>query len=222
MRQMACHPDLVLKSKTSKTIGALLQSEEFSINTCRICLDEAEDAIMSACRHIYCRECIREVVEGSGEDNAPECPVCHARMIINLEQPAIELEETDAKSKSKQGMLDRIDPSKWRTSTKIEALVEELHKIRTDSHTSKALVFSQSTSFLDLIARRLQLAGFKLARLQGSMSPEQRDRTIKYFDDNQDVTVFLLSLKAGGVALNLVEANYVFLVDPWLVDSSPH
>lgn len=82
-------------------------------------------------------------------------------------------------------------------------------------HSIKSLVFSQFTVFLDLIERRLQLAGFKLARLQGNMTPEARDRTIKYFMNNNDVQVFLVSLKAGGVALNLTEASRVFIMDPW-------
>lgn len=67
---------------------------------------------------------------------------------------------------------------------------------------------------LDLVERRLHLAGFKTARLTGSMTPEARDRTIKHFTNNVDVTVFLVSLKAGGVALNLVEASRVFIMDP--------
>lgn len=69
---------------------------------------------------------------------------------------------------------------------------------------------------VDLIARRLQLAGFKLVRLQGNMAPEARDRTIKYFTETTDCTVFLLSLKAGGVALNLTVASNVYLMDPWV------
>lgn len=218
MRQMACHPDLVLKSRTAKSVQGLLHAngdEEFTLHTCRICLDEAEDAIMSKCRHIYCRECIRSVVEGTGEANAPECPVCHVRLIINLDQPAIESAPNPAeKGGANQGMLDRIDPTKWRSSTKIEALVEELSNLRREDTTAKSLVFSQSTSFLDLIARRLQLSGFKVARLQGTMSPEARDRTVNYFMTNNDVTVFILSIKAGGVALNLTEANRVFICDP--------
>ena len=47
------------------------------------------------------------------------------------------------------------------------------------------------------------------------MSPEARNRTIKHFMDNPGVTVFLVSLKAGGVALNLTEASRVYLMDPW-------
>lgn len=54
-----------------------------------------------------------------------------------------------------------------------------------------------------------------VARLQGNMTPEARDRTVKYFMNTTDCTVFLLSLKAGGVALNLTEASRVFIMDPW-------
>jgi DNA repair protein RAD16 len=146
----------------------------------------------------------------------PECPVCHLPLTIDLHQ-----ETSEEVLQAKQGMLEKIDPGKWRTSTKIEALVEELSQLKTSDHSIKSLVFSQFTSFLDLIARRLQLAGFKIARLQGSMTPEARDRTVKYFMNTTECTVFLLSLKAGGVALNLTEASRVYIMDPWVSQLSP-
>ncbi|KAA1070347.1 DNA repair protein rad16 [Puccinia graminis f. sp. tritici] len=221
MRQMSNHPDLVLKSRAAqaafKTIGDANApntdlNQLTSIQTCRICLDEAEDAIISKCRHIFCRECIRQYLETATEQE-PECPVCHLPITIDLSQDA--LEDENMGSKARQGVLDRLDPGKWRTSTKIEALVEELSKLNQSDHTIKSIVFSQFTVFLDLIERRLQLAGFKLARLQGNMTPEARNRTIQYFMNNNDVQVFLVSLKAGGVALNLTEASRVFIMDPW-------
>ncbi|MBW0486700.1 hypothetical protein O181_026415 [Austropuccinia psidii MF-1] len=222
MRQMSNHPDLVLKSKAAQAAFGNLKSLSDpnssvanldSIHTCRICLDEAEDAIISRCRHIFCRECIRQYLETATEQE-PECPVCHLPITIDLSQEPLDDEESLGR-KARQGVLDRLDPGKWRTSTKIEALVEELSKLNQQDHTIKSLVFSQFTVFLDLIERRLQLAGFKLARLQGNMTPEARDRTIKYFMNNNDVQVFLVSLKAGGVALNLTEASRVFIMDPW-------
>ncbi|EGG06508.1 uncharacterized protein MELLADRAFT_36161 [Melampsora larici-populina 98AG31] len=213
MRQMSNHPDLVLKSKVAR--AAFNMGDEHgdldSIHTCRLCLDEAEDAIISCCKHIFCRECIRQYLETASEVE-PECPVCHLPISIDLSQEAIDEESS---SKARQGVLARLDPGKWRTSTKIEALVEELSKLNKEDHSIKSLVFSQFTVFLDLIERRLQLAGFKLARLQGHMTPEARDRTIKHFMNNNDVQVFLVSLKAGGVALNLTEASRVFIMDPW-------
>jgi DNA repair protein RAD16 len=67
----------------------------------------------------------------------------------------------------------------------------------------------------DLVARRLQLGKWKFVRIQGTMTPTARDNTIKAFTDDPECTVFLISLKAGGVALNLVEANRVIMCDPW-------
>jgi DNA repair protein RAD16 len=172
MRQTACHPDMVLKGAAAKALlGDNASKAALSISTCRLCLDEGDDPIMSKCRHVFCRECIRQYLETAIEIE-PECPVCHLPMTIDLNQET-EQELLDAK----QGMLAKIDPGKWRTSTKIEALVEELSQLKTEDHSIKSLVFSQFTSFLDLIARRLQLAGFKIARLQGNMTPEARDRT---------------------------------------------
>lgn len=163
---------MVLKGAAAKALlGDGASKTAMSISTCRLCLDEGEDPIMSRCRHVFCRECIRQYLETALEME-PECPVCHLPITIDLSQ------DTDEELiNARQGMLSKIDPGKWRTSTKIEALVEELSKLKTEDHSIKSLVFSQFTSFLDLIARRLQLAGFKVARLQGNMTPEARDRT---------------------------------------------
>ena len=68
MRQMACHPDLVLKSKTNaKTFQG---DDEFGEATvCRLCNDIAEDAIQSKCRHIFDRECIKQYLDAAMDDS---------------------------------------------------------------------------------------------------------------------------------------------------------
>ena len=75
---------------------------------------------------------------------------------------------------------------------------------------SKSIVFSQFVAFLDLVQWRLSRAGFNVVKLDGRMGPEQRDTVIKNFMTDPTITVFLVSLKAGGVALNLTEASRVF------------
>ncbi|KAH7108156.1 SNF2 family N-terminal domain-containing protein [Auriculariales sp. MPI-PUGE-AT-0066] len=206
MRQMACHPDLVLKSKRNDFSSV----DEGTV--CRLCNDIAEDAIQSKCRHIFDRECIKQYLNTSVEQT-PACPVCHLALSIDLEAPALELEESSVKAR--QGILGRLDVDNWRSSSKIEALLEELTNLRRQDATTKSIVFSQFVNFLDLIAFRLQRAGFNICRLEGTMSPQARDATIKHFMNNVEVTVFLVSLKAGGVALNLTEASRVYLVDSW-------
>ncbi|KAJ1502413.1 ATP-dependent helicase, partial [Coelomomyces lativittatus] len=82
-------------------------------------------------------------------------------------------------------------------------------------YTIKSIVFSQYVSFLELIHWRLRKANFECVKLDGRMSLQQRDSVIQAFMTNPNVTVFLISLKAGGVALNLTEASQVFIMDPW-------
>lgn len=94
-------------------------------------------------------------------------------------------------------------------------MVEELEAVKSQDCTIKSLVFSQFVSFLDLVHWRLSRGGFKCVKLDGRMNPEQRASIIHSFSTDPEVTVFLISLKAGGVALNLTEASRVFVMDPW-------
>lgn len=210
MRQMADHPDLVLKR-----MADLLLPEAV---ICQLCDDQAEDAIQSKCNHRFCRLCIKEYVDLYVGDKL-ECPVCHIGLVIDLEAAPLEVAEIVEKrlKSTKSSIVGHIDmlSGRWRLSTKIEAVVEELYKTRNDNRTIKTIIFLQFTSFLDLVDWRLRRAGFRTVRLQGQMSPQQRASTIEHFMNNVGVEVFLVSLKAGGVALNLTEASQIFIMDPW-------
>jgi len=87
-------------------------------------------------------------------------------LTIDLEAPALELDENIRTAR--QGMLGRLDLGAWRSSTKIEALVEELSNLRLKDATTKSIVFSQFVNFLDLIAYRLQKAGFSASIIYSS------------------------------------------------------
>lgn len=78
----------------------------------------------------------------------------------------------------------------------------------------KALVFSQFTDFLKLLAARLDAAGLRYQTLDGSTPAAERGRRVQAFQDG-DGDLFLISLKAGGFGLNLTAADYVLIVDPW-------
>ena len=82
---------------------------------------------------------------------------------------------------------------------------------RTDGH--KALVFSQWTSFLDLIEPHLSAASIGFSRLDGATA--DRAGVVARFQDAEGPPVMLISLKAGGTGLNLTAADHVFLMDPW-------
>ncbi|RPA59379.1 helicase [Gordonia oryzae] len=97
-------------------------------------------------------------------------------------------------------------------SAKIDYLAEQLPDLIAEGHS--ALVFSQFTGFLRLIEERLVGMGIDVSYLDGSMSATQRGKEIKRFTGGK-TRVFLISLKAGGFGLNLTEADYCFVCDPW-------
>jgi SNF2 family DNA or RNA helicase len=90
-------------------------------------------------------------------------------------------------------------------------LVPRLAEVVAEGH--KALVFSQFTSFLAIVRDAVEREGLGFEYLDGRT--RDRQRRIDRFQSEPDCRVFLISLKAGGLGLNLTAADYVFLLDPW-------
>ena len=97
-------------------------------------------------------------------------------------------------------------------SGKIEALVELLHKSVEQGH--RILIFSQFTSVLKNIGKRINTEGISFSYLDGSIPSEKRMNMVKAFNEGENA-VFLISLKAGGTGLNLTSADIVIHFDPW-------
>jgi DNA repair protein RAD16 len=109
------------------------------------------------------------------------CPVCYTRLTLDLSQPTYVQPSSSTRNSNaaRTSIVNQIDMSRWRSSTKIEALVEELAALRRRDATIKSIVFSQFVNFLDLIQWRLNRAGFRCCRLDGRMGPAQRDAVIQ-------------------------------------------
>ncbi len=90
-----------------------------------------------------------------------------------------------------------------------------MREIQENTSDHKLLVFSQFTEMLSIIRTALLNAGIKFSYLDGSTPLSQRKDQVRNFQDNETIKVFLISLKAGGVGLNLTAADYVYMVDPW-------
>jgi SNF2 family DNA or RNA helicase len=95
-------------------------------------------------------------------------------------------------------------------SSKVEVLMEH---IENKSAQHKILVFSQFVGMLDVIKKELETKNIAFEYLTGQT--KNRASKVNEFQNNDSVRVFLISLKAGGIGLNLTEADYVYLVDPW-------
>ncbi|EUD64639.1 adenosinetriphosphatase [Plasmodium inui San Antonio 1] len=150
------------------------------------------------------------------------CPVCYVPLTVDFnlmnqveEQDEEEIivckEETTYINKS---FINRINTQEYRTSTKIEAVFEEVQNVihATDD---KCLIFSQYCSMLDLIEYHLKKHNIICSKLLGYMSMVSRNNILYNFNEDKHLRVLLISLKAGGEGLNLQVANRIFIVDPW-------
>jgi SNF2 family DNA or RNA helicase len=105
-----------------------------------------------------------------------------------------------------------VDPSRSaEPSAKFDVLLSRLREIADEGH--KALVFSQFTSMLAILRSKLDAAGVTYEYLDGRT--RRRGEKVARFQEDPACPLFLISLRAGGLGLNLTAAEYVFLLDPW-------
>lgn len=97
-------------------------------------------------------------------------------------------------------------------STKLDELLREMQENIGDH---KVLIFSQFLGMLSLIKEKLTQNEIQFQYFDGSYTAQQRETAIRDFQDNPECRAFLISLKAGGMGLNLTAADYVYIVDPW-------
>jgi superfamily II DNA or RNA helicase len=96
-------------------------------------------------------------------------------------------------------------------SGKFETVMQDMESVISEGH--KILVFSSFVKHLTLYATELAKKRIRFSLLTGATT--DREKTVNAFQDNPDIRIFLISLKAGGVGLNLTSADYVFILDPW-------
>ncbi|KFO32780.1 Helicase-like transcription factor [Fukomys damarensis] len=221
LRQICCHTHLLTNAVSSSGPSGNDTPEELrktlikkmklilssgSDEECAICLDSLTVPVITHCAHVFCKPCICQVIQN--EQPHAKCPLCRNDIHGDnlLECPP---EELTCDSEKKSNM-------EWTSSSKINALMHALIDLRKKNPNIKSLVVSQFTAFLSLIETPLKASGFVFTRLDGSMAQKKRVESIQGFQSTEagSPTIMLLSLKAGGVGLNLCAASRVFLMDP--------
>lgn len=245
------HPYLIVYSKKRCELAATRSNAPAVANgsiECDICNEPPTDRVVSSCcGSAFCRSCVIDFMSPALENVQREgtrCPSCRAPLTVDLNQASADVVDdgtltisgADRSSDdprmampslkemthvSSGSILRRINLAEFTTSTKVEALVQELVQMRQERPGSKALVFSQFVNMLDLVRWRLhsdpclQDLGLGVRIIHGGMNIQSRDTALRDFREDSSVRVLLMSLKAGGVALNLTVANEVYLLDPW-------
>ncbi|KAI4129439.1 MAG: hypothetical protein LQ338_002220 [Usnochroma carphineum] len=194
-----------LTPENRKALQDMLQLSIDSQEDCPVCLEPLHDPVITACAHTFGYTCIEKVIE-----TQHRCPMCRAEPLEleSLVRPAVELGESLAQSD-----LD-IDT----TSSKVEALIKILKASR-QKEGSKVVIFSQWTSFLDIIQHQLEEHGWDYARIDGSMRANQRDAAMARLSEDPECRILLANLAVCNVGLNLVAANQVIMADSWWAPS---
>ncbi|QSZ37121.1 hypothetical protein DSL72_009214 [Monilinia vaccinii-corymbosi] len=184
-------------------------------NECPICSEEPMiDQTVTGCWHSACKKCLLDYIKHqTDKGELPRCFSC--RELLNSHD-IFEVVKDEGHPDSQDGKpkisLQRIGSN---GSAKIGALLSNLKLLRKESPVTKSVVFSQFTSFLSLIEPALTRSSFQFLRLDGSMAQKARAAVLTEFKDSEKGLVLLLSLRAGGVGLNLTMAKRVFMMDPW-------
>ena len=200
-------------------------------NECPICAEEPMiEPAVTGCWHSACKKCLLDYIEHQKEKHAlPLCFNCrepiNQRDIFEVIHHDNDDDDDSLYNATQPGQastppritLRRIGSS---SSAKMAALISHLKALRLNNPGTKSVVFSQFTSFLDLISPALTQANIPFLRFDGAMTQKARAAVLLDFAASQTRknghgTVLLLSLRAGGVGLNLTAAKRVFMMDPW-------
>ncbi|CAJ1374471.1 unnamed protein product [Effrenium voratum] len=242
LRQAVDHPYLIIHGSLNApdpSAGLIPTKSRGFADICALCQDDVEGSRAKAtCGHAFHRDCLQEYLEQAPQlpSGGVGCPTCFMPLTWAEDQAADDGDDVVAdvlgeelaageqvKEKPQSGsgkggrnsIMQKIKTSEFRSSTKIEALMQEIKRMEEADSTSKALVFSQFTRFLEIIEWRLKREGISAATVLGSMPIVARNNIIVSFQTEPTLKVLLISLKAGGEGLNLQAADHIFLMDPW-------
>jgi superfamily II DNA or RNA helicase len=129
-------------------------------------------------------------------ENTPAAPAKARPPATNPAVPGVFIAPPPSPSSAKLTLLDEL----------LEEIVEGGHRV---------LIFSQFVSMLKILSEHLDSAGMKYSYLDGGTKPKDRTAAVERFQTDESVTAFLISVKAGGVGLNLTGADTVIHFDPW-------
>ncbi len=180
--------------RTKEQVARDLPEKTETILYCE--MEDAQRQVYNYYRNAY-RDKIMNVIEGEGIERS-QLTILQGLMKLRqiCDSPAI-LNE---------------DEKYQNHSIKLEELTREIEE-NIGEH--KALIFSQFLGMLALIREKLIHNNIRFDYFDGSTSAPEREKAIQNFQTNDESRVFLISLKAGGVGLNLTAADYVYIVDPW-------
>ncbi|KAK7756232.1 DNA helicase rad5 [Diatrype stigma] len=204
--------------KDANAFGAhvLQQIRDEATNECPICCEEPMvEQTVTGCWHSACKQCLLDYMKHSTDrQEVPRCFNCrenlNSRDLFRVVRNDDGMETPNGTPKFNLQRLNVHD-----SSSKVVSLMTHLRDLRREHPQCKSVVFSQFTSFMSLIEPALAKANMRCLRLDGTLSQKARAAVLEEFKESDRFTILLISLRAGGVGLNLTSAKRVFMMDPW-------
>ncbi|KAK5317011.1 hypothetical protein LTR70_006042 [Exophiala xenobiotica] len=205
---------------------------------CSACneIPEAGAKLSVPCGHLYCEECLKVILESAREANldSAECLACHGSITASTDLTAMERiaeeaggvprasRESPSKAKSDAKKKEEMEnawldyPNVENLSTKVQAITSQMQQWITKDPGAKIVVFTLFIPMVKLLAKVCSRRGWGYQEFTGKVRAELRNKALQQWKDpEKEHKVLLMSMKAGGLGLNLVEASYVIIVDPW-------
>jgi SNF2 family DNA or RNA helicase len=218
--QEASGSDFTKKQQRSVLRGVLEAAKNMPLgdqDKCAICLDPKEDPVMTKCRHAFCRDCIQGVIENCMERNQlpTPCPLCKKPIESEEELRSLREVEIEAGRDADDGKCWTDQGLEFTHSAKTIALRDQLAEWRQTNPDDKIVIFSQFTKMIEIAEHVVAQEDWDYTVFRGVMDMQERQDALDTFRHNSQCKIMLISIKAGGVGLNLTQANLVLSLDLW-------
>ncbi|XP_061993921.1 DNA repair protein RAD5B-like [Rosa rugosa] len=195
---------------TQVHVGEVVEDIDWVGNTeCPICLDCTYDPVLTPCGHKMCRECLISRWERQRWPylgSFGQCQVCRKWM-----------DKTDLKTCTLENCFQVGVEENWKESSKVSKLLDILEQILQSGPHEKCIIFSQWTSYLDLLEVSMKRRNIMFLRIDGNLTEDETNRVFNDFSlyRTKDKQVLLMCLRTEDVGHDLSAASNIFLMDPW-------
>lgn len=210
----ALHKKLSKPGVPSATLEALLKMTEIppEIPDCGVCLDSMSQPTLLTCHHLFCKECILQVLSTS--DN-PACPACRQQNLLKektIVEPAREAVTADSVAAVQATTASAA--ASIGNGSKVSAVVQMIRSELASDATARFVVFTTFPNIFQYLTRALSAAGVSSFVIDGSTALKRRAALVAQFQSGGSMSVCMLSSRAGNAGLTLTAANHLIFMEP--------
>jgi len=215
-------------SNYDQSLRDVIQSWANGEEKCSICMDAMDRPTVTPCHHMFCFECIQTAYQ---HDTTRRCPLCRASAVTGVLHELTVDEPTPAENVSNIWYLTEVNGGTVEMDTPIWKKLSHLQTHTTNGHkidctlrmvrdsTEKFVVFTQFHNAWKMVCDALARENIPHVSIEGRMSPKRREQSIRDFQTNTEVRVFVMTTKTASVGITLTAGSHIIFMEPCL---DPH